>query len=584
MSSNQSNGPNPVEGYTQGTGTSSSDPFITIFQTRDPTPYDFQYPVKKRWINLSETSEWILTGFSNVTGQSLAIWILLNAGQDFLTLSDNTTPITPSSTVEPNSSGNIQLTGQVGEQSTSNPANFFSTVVSDPSNHSIAINPMSPARWIVDPLGINGTNTTIQGAIDSSSSGDTILVLPGIYDENLVLIGGINIAAFNDDFGGYVDLTGTITFSVEGFTTFSGLRIFSSASSVITVSGVVQCVLIFMRCTIVFQGTAVGINFTNNNINSSVRLMYCEGDISNPNSKFFNISGTNTNTAIFFEFTKITNGVTIPLNQNNINMTPATNSSGKILINNSSIAFAITTSGTASFVSVNSDFVGLTQQSSAGNQTYTLGGSGLNQISNCIFNSGTASSINILTPASALLEFCTLSSSNATGAIIGNGTLQGNSLVFNGSSNVIQNTLTLVTETLGITQSFTPFIAFGGGTTGITYNVGSTFGTITQIGKMVYVYGQIILTSKGISTGGATINSSLLFPACDSTFPANIAVNLDAAITLDAGYSSVFGFMAAGTLRFLIFEQGSNIGSGQLQDTNFSNTSALEFSGWYMSA
>lgn len=74
MTSYQANSPVPVEGYAVAVGTSSTNPFITVFMNRNPTVYDFNYPVSKRWINTTNSAEFILTGFSNTTGQTLAVW------------------------------------------------------------------------------------------------------------------------------------------------------------------------------------------------------------------------------------------------------------------------------------------------------------------------------------------------------------------------------------------------------------------------------------------------------------------------------------------------------------------------------
>ena len=51
--------------------------------------------------------------------------------------------------------------------------------------------------------------------------------------------------------------------------------------------------------------------------------------------------------------------------------------------------------------------------------------------------------------------------------------------------------------------TWTPGVAFGGGSTGITYSLNT--GTYTKIGRQVTVNGYIVLTSKGSSTGSAQI-------------------------------------------------------------------------------
>jgi hypothetical protein len=91
----QANGPISQTINTIGSGGTFSDPFITVFNTRDPdntTTQDANYPVKKRWINLaSGPKEWILQNFSNISGQTLPNWILLSNGSaGLITLTGNT--------------------------------------------------------------------------------------------------------------------------------------------------------------------------------------------------------------------------------------------------------------------------------------------------------------------------------------------------------------------------------------------------------------------------------------------------------------------------------------------------------------
>jgi hypothetical protein len=84
--SSTSNGPNSQSSYIIGGGTTSSDPFITVFMTRNPTANDVNYPIKKRWINISIPSEWILQNYTNISspsnpsGQTQANWIEIANG------------------------------------------------------------------------------------------------------------------------------------------------------------------------------------------------------------------------------------------------------------------------------------------------------------------------------------------------------------------------------------------------------------------------------------------------------------------------------------------------------------------------
>lgn len=79
-SSGQSNASLGNQVFSQSSGTTSTNSFITTFSTRDPTTYDFNFPVKQRWWNTALAKEWILVSFSNVTGQTLATWQLISSG------------------------------------------------------------------------------------------------------------------------------------------------------------------------------------------------------------------------------------------------------------------------------------------------------------------------------------------------------------------------------------------------------------------------------------------------------------------------------------------------------------------------
>lgn len=73
--------------------------------------------------------------------------------------------------------------------------------------------------------------------------------------------------------------------------------------------------------------------------------------------------------------------------------------------------------------------------------------------------------------------------------------------------------INLGNETLSVYDegTFTPTIAFGGGSTGVTYTTQS--GTYTRIGNRVMWGIRIVLTSRGSSTGNATIQTLPFTPA-----------------------------------------------------------------------
>jgi len=100
--------PNANNIYSQTTGSTSSAVFINVFMDRDPTPYDFNYPCQKRWVNTVTKGEWILKSFISTPTATLANWISLSTGGtgDVETLTGNT-----GGAVGPDNNGNINTIG-----------------------------------------------------------------------------------------------------------------------------------------------------------------------------------------------------------------------------------------------------------------------------------------------------------------------------------------------------------------------------------------------------------------------------------------------------------------------------------------
>lgn len=117
--------------------------------------------------------------------------------------------------------------------------------------------------------------------------------------------------------------------------------------------------------------------------------------------------------------------------------------------------------------------------------------------------------------------------------------------------------------------SWTPVLSFGGGSTGITYSTQT--GYYVQVGKFVMIFGLIILSNKGSSTGDALITG------LDSPFPTlsgGLSVVADA-LTL-TGVSTVTLGVATGQISLFSTSSGA---LSTLQDTNFNNNSSILFSG-----
>lgn len=75
----------------------STDAFVDIFETRDPTSLDVNYPIQKKWINTSAGKMFVYTGQTTANGVVEAIWTDVTiANADLSTLTgDDLLPVVP---------------------------------------------------------------------------------------------------------------------------------------------------------------------------------------------------------------------------------------------------------------------------------------------------------------------------------------------------------------------------------------------------------------------------------------------------------------------------------------------------------
>ena len=124
-------------------------------------------------------------------------------------------------------------------------------------------------------------------------------------------------------------------------------------------------------------------------------------------------------------------------------------------------------------------------------------------------------------------------------------------------------------------KEWTPIIAFGGASEGVTYSVQS--GLCTKIGRQVTITGRIILTAKGTSVGDAKI-SALPFTNKDS-YGAYSAVSLSFS---NITFANIFqGIIMKNTSDIWLSECLEDGTSSQLNNTNFANDSHITFSATY---
>lgn len=130
--------------------------------------------------------------------------------------------------------------------------------------------------------------------------------------------------------------------------------------------------------------------------------------------------------------------------------------------------------------------------------------------------------------------------------------------------------------------SWTPTLFFGTGTTGITYT--TQRGTYTKVGRLAFVDFEILLTSKGTSTGSAEIRGLPSIIGNAGTRPGIITTPYYTSMALTAGsIMSIMGYGDASGLG-LQCRQMSNTGTSDLTDAHFTNTSRIIAGGVWLAA
>lgn len=278
-------------------------------------------------------------------------------------------------------------------------------------------NKFAVAQWIVDPVAGLGTHTTIASALASASSGDTIFIRPGVYTENLTLVVGVDLTAFECDAQNpNVTIVGNCTFSGAGTVSCSGIRFQTNGAACITVSGASASILNLVKCFILADD-ATAISFTSSSSSALIYFDACRGDISTTGIAYFSSSSAGT--------VRMVNGY---FQNNGLSSTTNTFSAGNFFPFMVAFDTGFTMSGTASmsaqFCSWNAGVANATAM------TISAGTSGANF---CTFNGGTAVAIFVDAGATFSVDNADVSSSNAN-ALDGTGTINLGLIVYTGSS------------------------------------------------------------------------------------------------------------------------------------------------------
>ena len=124
--------------------------------------------------------------------------------------------------------------------------------------------------------------------------------------------------------------------------------------------------------------------------------------------------------------------------------------------------------------------------------------------------------------------------------------------------------------------TFTPGLAFGGGTTGITYS--AQLGIYVKVGKIVFVSIRIVLTSKGSSTGGVFITGLPI--TSDSTL---LQYCTAFGSSMDSSINNIQAYVNSNDTRIGLqaFASGA---SSNMTNSSFTNTTTLGVTAVYKSA
>jgi hypothetical protein len=420
------------------------------------------------------------------------------------------------------------------------------------------------ARFIVasSTSGTGANFTTIATAITAAVAtgiNSTIFIQPGTYTENLTLPANINLCSFLcDAFTPNVTIVGTITKTTVGSSSISGIRLQTNSAALLSVTGSAASIVnlnnCFLNCT-----NATGITFSVSNAAAKINMTNCGGDLGTTGIGLFAHSSSGTMNFYNCNFTNT-----------GLSLAASTCSAGVCdayyTLFNSATTFSGTSGFTWEYVGVFTIGINTT--------SLTAGGSNSQSTKWSRYNSGTASAVSI--GGTLQMEFCDISSSN-TNAVTGAGTLQGNSLNFTGSSSLV-NTTTQTALPLGISASWTPNVQINGSNTGITYT--SQLGGYIVLGNAVLLWGFVVLSSKGVSSGNVTISNLPVAVSANGTSK-DIPMGEYNQVTA-TGFTSLGLRLANSSVGSFIISSATGSAVTGLVDTQISNTFMFRFSGMYI--
>lgn len=343
----------------------------------------------------------------------------------------------------PPHNGIVTADGQLLIGSTANPniamvANTLTagtgiTITNGPGTITVASTAASSdlhvARFIVasSTAGTGANYTTIASAIAAAQGtgiNSTIFLQPGTYTENITLVPGINLCAFDcDAFTPNVTIAGTLTLTTAGTVSISGIRLQTNAAAFLAVTGAaasnIRLIDCYLNCT-----NNTGITFSAANTSARIDIINCTSELVTTGIGLF--AHSSTGALVLYGLQGANDG---------LSTTASTCSAGNLSILNSVINFPITYSSG----SIGSHSRSTFDNSPTNTTSVALIGTSIVGGFACTYNSGTASSISAGVGTAFTLINSSIFSSN-TNAITGAGTIAFSAVTFNGSSSTINTT------------------------------------------------------------------------------------------------------------------------------------------------
>ncbi len=190
--------------------------------------------------------------------------------------------------------------------------------------------------------------------------------------------------------------------------------------------------------------------------------------------------------------------------------------------------------------------------------------------------SNSRTNVDILRELNATMGGTGLTVLDASVAVTQGLTTSGSATVINAGGLRLNNVVVADDQTIDYFKNwtdFSPVLAFGGASVGITYTTQQ--GRYMRIADAVLFYIRIVLSSKGSSTGAATITG----------LPFNTAFPVPFIARAGSGFSSlsnsIWATSSGGTISIV---EGAATGEAAVADTKFTNTSNFGISGFYQVA